>query len=56
MTYTIYMEAKITDNDNEDEVAAISRSLAKLPEVTAHFGKSVAVTAEGVELGMETSA
>lgn len=58
MTYSVYLETKITDDETDNEIASISRlyeveSLAKLAEVNAHFGKVAAVAVEGEELGME---
>jgi hypothetical protein len=58
MPYTIALQAIITDNDTDEEVARLARlyeveSLAKVTEVAAHLGKSLAVTVEGVELGLE---
>ena len=58
MPYTIYLEAKITDDDTSNEVVTLSRfyevqSLSKVGEVAAHFGKSAGVLVEGVELGMD---
>lgn len=58
MPYTIYLEAKITDDESGDELVTLSRfyevqSLSKVSEVAAHFGKSAGVLVEGVELGLD---
>lgn len=60
MPYTVYLEAKVTDDESGDEVASLSRfyeveNLMKICAAAEHFGKSAGHLVEGVGLGLDPS-